>query len=164
MKVAQLCLTLQTHGLYSPWNSPGQNTRVGCHSLLQGIFPTQGSNPGLPYCRWILHQLSHKGRLNNCILSICSPPLKMKSFIYIKTHIQLFIAFICSSQKLETNKMSYNRWMIKQTVVYSHHGTLLSNEKEPTPNTCNNLDRSQRHYAEWKSQFQKVKYCMIPFI
>ena len=48
------------HGLYSPWNSPGQNTWVGCRSLLQGIFPTQGSNPGLPQCRWILYQLSHQ--------------------------------------------------------------------------------------------------------
>ena len=44
-----------------PWNSPGQNTGVGSLSLLQGIFPTQGSNPGLPHCRWILYQLSHRG-------------------------------------------------------------------------------------------------------
>ena len=47
--------------IYSSWNSPGQNTGVGCCSLLQGIFPTQGSNPGLLHCRRILHQLSHKG-------------------------------------------------------------------------------------------------------
>ena len=47
-------------GLYSPWNSPGQNTGVGSLSLLQGVFPTQGSNPGLPLCRQILYQLSHK--------------------------------------------------------------------------------------------------------
>ena len=46
-----------------PWNinSPGQNTGVGSLSLLQAIFPTQGSNPGLPHCRRILYQLSHKG-------------------------------------------------------------------------------------------------------
>ena len=60
VKVAQSCPTLQPHGLYSPWNSPGQNTGVGSLSLLQGIFPTQGSNLGLP--PWlILYQLSHKG-------------------------------------------------------------------------------------------------------
>ena len=53
--------SLQPHGLYSPWNSPGQNIGVGSLSLLQGIFPTQRSNPGLPHCRWILYQLSHKG-------------------------------------------------------------------------------------------------------
>ena len=47
--------------LYRPWNSPGQNTGVGSLSLLQGIFLTQGANPGLLQCRWILYQLSHKG-------------------------------------------------------------------------------------------------------
>ena len=52
---------IQPHELYSPWNSSGQNTGVGNLSLLQGIFPTQGLNPGLPHCGWILYQLSHKG-------------------------------------------------------------------------------------------------------
>ena len=46
-------LELRPRGLHSPWNSPGQNTGVGSLSLLQGIFPTRGSNPGLPDCRWI---------------------------------------------------------------------------------------------------------------
>ena len=41
--------TLRSHGLYSPWNSPGQNTGMGSLSLLQGIFATQGSNPGLTH-------------------------------------------------------------------------------------------------------------------
>ena len=49
------------HGLCSPWDSLGQNTRVGSLSCLQGIFPTQGSNPGLTHCRQIVYQLSHKG-------------------------------------------------------------------------------------------------------
>ena len=53
--------SLQPHALYSPWNSPGKNTGVGSHSLLQGIFPTQESNPGLLHCRQILYQLSHHG-------------------------------------------------------------------------------------------------------
>ena len=61
VKVTQSRLTLCDHGLQSPWNSPGQNTGMGSLSLLQGIFPTQGSNPGLPHCRRILYQLSHKG-------------------------------------------------------------------------------------------------------
>ena len=52
---------LQPNGLYSPWDSPGQNTGVGNLSLFQGISPTQGSNPGLLHCRRILYQLSHKG-------------------------------------------------------------------------------------------------------
>ena len=53
--------SLQPHGLYSPWNSPGQNTGVGSCSLLQGIFPTQGLNPDLLHHRQILYQLSHQG-------------------------------------------------------------------------------------------------------
>ena len=61
MKVAQLCPTLCNPMDCSPWNSPGQTTGVGGFSLLQGIFPTQGLKPGLPNCRWILYQLSHKG-------------------------------------------------------------------------------------------------------
>ena len=52
---------LRPHGLYSPWNSPGQNTGVGSLFLLQAIFPTWGLNPGLLHCRQILYQLSHKG-------------------------------------------------------------------------------------------------------
>ena len=52
--------SLQPHGLLParplrPWNFPGKNTGVGCHFLLQGIFPTQGSNLGLLRGRWILY-------------------------------------------------------------------------------------------------------------
>ena len=65
--VTQSCLTLcdpmecslpgsSVHG-----DSPGKNTGVGCHALFQGIFPIQGSNPGLPHCRRILYCLSHQG-------------------------------------------------------------------------------------------------------
>ena len=43
-------------------DSPGKNTGVDCHALLQGIFPTQGLDPGLPHCRWILYHLSHQGK------------------------------------------------------------------------------------------------------
>ena len=40
--------------LLRPWDFQGKSTRVGCHFLLQGVFPTQGSNPGLPHCRQTL--------------------------------------------------------------------------------------------------------------
>ena len=53
-------MSLQPNGLYSPWNSPGQNNGVGSLFLLQGIFLTQGSNLGLLHCRQILYQLSHR--------------------------------------------------------------------------------------------------------
>ena len=52
--------SLRPHGLYSTWNSPGQNTGVGSLSFPHEIFPTQGLNPGLLHCRKILYQLSHK--------------------------------------------------------------------------------------------------------
>ena len=66
--IAKPCLTL-----YDPMNcsppgssvhgvSPGKNTRVGCHALLQGIFSSQGLNPDLPYCRLILYCLSNQSQ------------------------------------------------------------------------------------------------------
>ena len=57
VKVTQLCPTLCDPMDYSPWNSPGQNTGVVSLSLLQGIFLTQGLNPGLLHGRQILYQL-----------------------------------------------------------------------------------------------------------
>ena len=78
---------LQPHGLYSPWNSPGKNTGVGSLSLLQEVFPTQGSNPGLPHCRQILYQLSHKGS-----------PIYIYIYLYIYTHTNthsLLYPFAC---------------------------------------------------------------------
>ena len=70
---AVLCLVAQLYStLWDPMNcsppgssihadSPDKNTGVGCHVLLHRIFPTQGSNQGLPHCRWIRYQLSHQG-------------------------------------------------------------------------------------------------------
>ena len=64
--VDQLCLTLfdpmdcGPSGSSICWDSPGKNTGVGGHAFLQGIFPTQGSNLGLPYCTWILYHLNHQ--------------------------------------------------------------------------------------------------------
>ena len=52
---------LQPSRLLCPWDSPGKNTGVGSHSLLQGIFPTQELNLGLLHCRWILYCLSQQG-------------------------------------------------------------------------------------------------------
>ena len=65
-EVAQSCPTLcdpmdcTPIGFLCPWDFPGNSTGVDCHFLLQGIFPTQGSNPGLPHCRQTLYRLSHQ--------------------------------------------------------------------------------------------------------
>ena len=72
-----LSYSLQPNGLYSLWNSRGQNVGVGILSLLQGISSTQGLNPGLPHCRQILYQLSHKGSLT--ILEWVSYPFSSRS-------------------------------------------------------------------------------------
>ena len=85
VKVTQLYPTLcdpmdygmEFHGLW-PWNSPGQNTGVGSHSLLQGIFLTQGSNPSLPHCRWIIYQLRHQESPR--ILEWVAYPFSSRSF------------------------------------------------------------------------------------
>jgi len=61
LKLLSRVRLFETPWTYSPWNTPGKNTGVGSHSLLQGIFPSQGSNPGLPHSRQILYQLSHQG-------------------------------------------------------------------------------------------------------
>ena len=76
MKFSQSCLTFcDPHGLYGPWNSPGQNTGVGSLSLLQGIFPTQGLNPGLRHCRQILyHWATKEAHLYVCSTVICEIP------------------------------------------------------------------------------------------
>ena len=65
--VAKSCPTLAipwtvAHQAPCSWDSPGKNTGMGCHFLLQGIFPSQGSNPGLLQCKQTLYQLSYKGR------------------------------------------------------------------------------------------------------
>ena len=81
--------SLWPHGL----NSPGQNTGVGSLSLLQGIFLIQGSNPGLPYCRWILYQLSHKGSpLNSAYMTF---PTGILSWLArTKLDVSLYISIV----------------------------------------------------------------------
>ena len=83
--VAKLCLTLRLHGLYPnrllcPWGFPGKNTGVGCHLLLQGIFPIQESNPGSPTLQVHSLPLSHLASpppeltfLAHVFLITCSP-------------------------------------------------------------------------------------------
>ena len=74
VKVTQSCLTLchpmdcSPPGSSVQGDSPGKNTGVGCHALLQGIFQTQESNQGLLHCRQILYQLSYQGSLRNRLI------------------------------------------------------------------------------------------------
>ena len=75
---------------------PGKNTGMDCHALLQGISPTQGSNPGFPYCKWILDCLSHQGSLTISIYSLHnSLPLHLMHFIILP----IYVSYCLSPQK-----------------------------------------------------------------
>ena len=83
--VTQSCLTLcdpmncsPPGSSRGPWDLPGKDTAMGCHFLLQGIFQTQESNPGLLHCRQILSQLSYKGSPIE-LLSLEKPELIARS-------------------------------------------------------------------------------------
>ena len=111
--VTQSCLTLcdPSWTLCSPpgssvhVDSPGKNTRMGCHALLQGIFPTQGLNPGILHCRWVLYCLSHQGSPNQSQrldLWPCSslPPANAEDLCKAKTGI--FVQSESSSWSFQT--------------------------------------------------------------
>ena len=73
--------------------SPGKYTGVGCHSLLQGIFPNQGSNPGLPHCKQILYHLSHQRNSIESYAAILNDAKKTVSII----EVQQVMGFPCDS-------------------------------------------------------------------
>ena len=78
--VTQWCPTLWPHGLQParllhPWDFPGKNTRGGCHALLQGIFPTQGSNSGILHCRQVLYKEAQGSRSSGSQLIYCFGPI-----------------------------------------------------------------------------------------
>ena len=105
VKVAQLCPTLCNPLDYRLWNSPGQNTGVSSLSFLHGIFPTQGLNPGLLHCRWILYQLSQawhaiihrvtqsQAQLKQLRTAHVSPSSSL-SILRAKIHLFLFFAYL----------------------------------------------------------------------
>ena len=118
INISEICSvvsnSLWLHGLYSPWNSPGQNTGVGSLSLLWGIFLTQGSNPGLPHCRQILYQLSHQGSPR--ILEWVAYPFSSRSS---QPRNQTGVS--CIAGKFFTN------WAIRETLVtMNYHKSTLN--------------------------------------
>ena len=100
--VAQSCLTLcdpVDYGLPDSFvlEILGENTGVGCYAFLQGIFPTQGSNPGLPHCRCSLYCLSHQGSLCVCTHIFC--------YFYLFAHIKSLVFFVLQLPCLSWGKM-----------------------------------------------------------
>ena len=133
--------SLQPHGLYSPWNSQGQNTGGGSLSLLQGIFPTQGSNPGLLHCRCILYHLSHQGSpniifglMNKCTVFIfgheerrkpnfifCLPECTQNSLHETKENVKVIYFFRINFPKLSCLKQQ--RFLNSQILRAGNLGT-----------------------------------------
>ena len=107
-EIAQSCPTLCNPMDYSPWNFPGQNTGVDSLSLLQGIFPTQGSNPGLQHCRQILYQLSHEGSPGRKAMTNLESILKSRD-VTLPTKVHLVKAMV-----FPVVMYGCERWTIKR--------------------------------------------------
>ena len=105
---------LQPARVLCPWDSQAKNTGVGCHALLQGIFPTQGSNPGLSHCRWILYHLS-------CL-------------ILFSLSVYLPLPFLKSSSLAQSARKSI-KWARMPWVC-----TLLKHQPNSGPFLCHELD------------------------
>ena len=109
--------TLWCHGLYSPWTSPGKNAGMGSLSLIQGIFPTKGSNPGIPHCRRILYQLSHKGSLKRGLKSHVHINMiwwilnKCNKCLNIMLSFSCFISSWANTLNININKMNYEIYL-----------------------------------------------------
>ena len=95
---------------------PGQNTGVGSYSLLQGIFPTQGSNPGLPRCRQILYHLSHSG--SPSILEWVTYPFSRgSSRPRTQTEVSHMISQYTLHQDIEYSFLCYTLWTSQVVLV-----------------------------------------------
>jgi len=144
VQVTQACLTLcdpmdcmefiqsNTFQL-SQWNSPGQNTGVGSLSLLQGIFPTQGLNSGLPHCWQILHQLSHKGspRMLEWVAYLFS-----SGSSWLRNQTGVF----CIAGGFLTNWTMRNKWT--QFLIHSFSSVQFSSVTQSCPTLCDPMNRS----------------------
>ena len=113
--------SLRTRGLYSPWNSLGKNTGMGSCFILQGIFLIQGLNPGLPHCRQILYQLSHKGSPKMKVKVAPSCPSLCNSMDYhgvLQARILEWVAFSLLQPTVPTQESNQGllhcRWILYQ--------------------------------------------------
>ena len=125
--VTQPCPTLcnlmgcSPPGLLCLWGFSGKNTGVGCHDLLQGIFSTQGSDLGLPHCRWVLYYLSHLGSpYDPAIPPLGIFPKKIKTLTQKDIRTLMFTVVLFTIAKIWKQLMSLDRWMDKEAVAYIH--------------------------------------------
>ena len=95
-------------------NSPGKNTGVGCHFLLQGIFPTQGLNPGLLHCRWSLYHLSHQGS-PIWIQKVLCKTVFFKSLLLLTHHSSHSFLYCCSCHNIVYILSVFSTGLIRQS-------------------------------------------------
>ena len=106
--------SLWLHGPYSPWNSPGENTGVGSCSLLQGIFPTQGLNPGLLHCGKILFHPSHQGIPSDALLKLLLWIVNMY-WVFITIYQELDVCYSHSFiEQIFTERQIFMVWWSDQ--------------------------------------------------
>ena len=144
---------LGPHGLYSPWNSPGQNTGVGSLSLLQGIFPTQGSNPGLLHCRWILYQLSHKGS-PRILEWVVYPFSRGSSWHRNRTEVSCIVGGFFTNWGMMFSWFLKNKFLIKKKATLSLLKSVLWSFLFPLP--CNNQRMSENWSEEWGHHYVSI--------
>ena len=165
----RLLRPLKDQTFYSPWNSPGQNTGVGRLSLLQGIFPTQGSNPDLPHCRHILYQLSYQEspkRSNQSVLKEINPEYSSEGLM-LKLKLQYFGHLMWRADSLEKTlmlgKIEGRRRRGRQRMRWLHGITdwidmSLSNlrqivkDKEPWRAAVHGVSKSQTWRSDWTTK------------
>ena len=125
---------LQPTRLLHPWDFPGKSTGMGWHFLLQGIFSTQGSNPGLPHCRQMLYHLSHQGSLKGVNQSLFCVWTNLITWQEQTLHSPAPSAGQCLS--LGCYNKSQTGWLTWQTLIPKPRESCLTLNpyKDPTPN------------------------------
>ena len=124
--------------LLCPWNSLGKNIGVGCHSLLQGIFPEPGSNLGLLHYRQILYHLSHKGSPNNISKSFKSSSVQFSS-------LAQSCPTLCDPMNLSTPGLPVHHQLQELTQTHVHQVSDAIQPSHPlsSPSPAPNLSQHQ---------------------
>ena len=137
-------ISVRPHGLYPtrhlcPWDSPGKNTGVGYHALLQGIFPTQRLNPGLLHCRQIPCYLSHQGsprwRLKVCKASWTFANSRVSSASLSLNYFSIILFFFSTQQEAFEFHSSHPSVLFLLCIFYyyAYHPLLFDKVTSPLP-------------------------------
>ena len=144
-----------TSRLLCPRNSPGKNIGVGCQSLLQDIFLTQGSNPDLLHCRQILYQLSHQGKL--LVIN--------KSWRYMVTIVNIVITLFGNRSWLDWVWWSFSNKII---MLYTCNNIILWDNyisihtKKPLKQEPSKPDQWQERTKRWQYiHIQRGQLCFL---